>query len=230
MDGGQLCAEREQAWLAGLLTLDRYPLLRPYIRRMLTLMKGEDSATTAIVRALEAAGARPDPDAARRAWLARCPNAAPELRAAIDKGPLLSMLTKDAFARQVAFNKALRDGDPTIPERPPQGMKFVPARAVRAVSGATPVPPAMDAKRVNCTRTTPPALRGALGWSGTLMLRARIATRAGVVEGVDFTVMSDGDPAPHVVDFFRGTVVRALASYQCEGDHVFEQDFQFKVE
>ncbi len=211
----------------GLLTLDRYPLLRPYLRRMHALLKAERSVTVSIVQALEAAGAHPAPDAARQAWLARCPNSTPELRLAISKGPLLLSLVNDALTRQTAFNKAFREGDPNIPERPPDSMRFIPNRTK---SRAPMAPSAADANRVNCTRKPPPALSGALGWSGTLLFRARIATRAGVVEAVDFSLLSQSNPEPHVVDFFRGTIVRALADYKCEGDHVFEQDFQFKVE
>lgn len=211
----------------GALTLDRYPLLRPYLRRMGQLLKAERSVTTSIIQALEAAGAQPEPDAARQAWLARCPNATPALREALAQGPLPTALVNDALARQLAFNKAHRQGDPNIPERPPEGMTFIP---VRALSLGQPAPPALDAAAVRCTHVSPPALPGAMDWSGTLQVRTHAATRAGVVEVADFTVLSPGAVAPHVLDFFRRTIVQSLATYQCEGDHVFERDFQFKVQ
>ncbi|MGM9480759.1 ankyrin repeat domain-containing protein [Roseateles sp. NT4] len=204
----------------GALTLERYPLLRPYLQRMTGLMEAKPSVVAAIVQVLEAAGAEPTPEAARKAWVARCPNATPELQQVIARSPLLPSLVDGSLARLMAFNKAYREGDVGIAQKPPEGMRFI----------AMPTPAVLDVKRVNCARMTPPALRGALDWSGSLLFRARIATRAGIVEGVDFTVMSPADPDPRVVDFFRGALIRALAGYQCEGDHVFEQDFNFKVE
>jgi len=203
----------------GALTLDRYPLLRPYLIRMTLLLRAEKSVAVAIVQALEAAGAQAAPEAARQAWLARCPNATPELRQALAEGPLLPTLVNESLSRLMAFNKASRAGEVDIPQKPPEGMVFNPARGERT-----------DPSRVNCVRTPQPALRGALGWSGSLVLRARIATQAGIVETADFTLLSPGDPPPAVLDFFRGTVIRALTGYQCEGNHVFEQEFQFKVE
>jgi hypothetical protein len=209
----------------GALTLDRYPLLPPYLRRMTLLLQARHSVVASIAQALEAAGAEARPDAARQAWLARCPNATPQLREAIATGPLLPTLVNESLARQMAYNKASRAGDVAIPQKPPEGMRFIPDRG-----WAGQASPVLDVGGVRCTHTPPPALRGALSWSGSLLFRARIATRAGVVEAVDFRVLSPGDPDPTVVDFFRATVIRALATYQCEGDHVFEQDFSFKVE
>lgn len=209
----------------GALTLDRYPLLPPYLRRMALLLQAKNSVVASIVQALEAAGAQAQPEAARHAWLARCPNATPQLREAIAMGPLLSTLVNESLARQMAYNKASRAGDVDIPQKPPEGMRFIPDRG--RAGQASPV---LDVGGVHCARTPPPALRGALSWSGSLLFRARISTRAGVVETVDLRVLSPIDPDPTVVDFFRGSVIRALATYQCEGDHVFEQDFNFKVE
>jgi hypothetical protein len=209
----------------GVLTLERYPLLPHYLRRMALLLKTKNSVVAAISQALEAAGAEPRPEAAKQAWLARCPNAAPQLREAITKGPLLSSLVNESLARQLAFNKASREGDADIPQKPPEGMKFIPGRS--AAGKASPV---VDAGGVSCARTQAPALRGAISWSGSILFRARIATHAGVVEAADFAVLSPPDPDPRVVDFFRGAIIRALSTYQCEGDHVFEQDFNFKVE
>lgn len=203
----------------GALTLDRYPLLRPYLVRMTLLLQAKNSVAVGIVQALEAAGAQATPAAARQAWLARCPNATPELRQVLAQEPLLPALVNESLARQLAFNKALRAGEVDVPPKPPEGMVFNAARS-----------DGPDASPVNCVRKPQPALRGALGWSGSLVLRARIATHAGIVETADFTLLSPGDPPPAVLDFFRGTVIRALTGYHCEGSHVFEQDFQFKVE
>lgn len=200
----------------GALTLERYPLLLPYLRRMSVLLRAEPAPAAVIVSALERAGARADLPAARQAWLARCPNTEPELRALLDKGPLLATLVDHAVSRQASFSKAYREGQAGIAQKPPPQMRFV---------GAGPREPA-----VACARKPALALPGALAWSGELLFRADVATRAGVVEAADLTLLSGGEPDPRVVDYFRSVILRALAAYRCEGEHVFEQEFRFRIE
>jgi len=203
----------------GALTLERQPLLSPYLRRMATLMDSKKSAVVAIVQMLEDAGAEAAPDAARKAWLARCPNTTPELRKALANGELQHTLINEALDRQLAFNKAYGAGLMTLPQRPPHDMRFISAARE----------PGRNSD-YHCPRMQPPAIRGALSWSGSVRFNTVFATRAGVVEVVDFTVLSDGEPPPAVVNHFRSLLVRTLAGYQCEGDHVFEQEFRFKVD
>lgn len=204
----------------GVLTLDRYPLLAPYLRRMAMLMTARKSVVVAIAQALEEAGAQAVPEAARARWLARCPNSTPALREALaTDGDLLNTLVNEALARQLSFNKAYAAGLASIPQRPPQHMRFIDA-------AATP----SQARTLRCPRMPAPAMRGALGWAGNLRLKAVAATRAGVVEVVDISVLSDAPPDTAVVDHFRGAIVRALAGYHCEGDQVFEQEFSFRIE
>jgi hypothetical protein len=204
----------------GTLTLDRYPLLRPYLLRMSALLKAKELPPATIARLLEDAGARPDPEGARRAWLARCPNTTPELRQALASGEVLKTLVDDAVGRQTAFSKALREGVAGTPQTPPEGMKFIHAREDQFQKVA----------QLNCVRKPAPPLRGALPWEGELTFKTRVATRAGIVEAVDFELVSPGTPNPHVVQYFRSAIVLALSAYQCEGDHVFEQLFHFKVD
>ncbi|MFG6490388.1 hypothetical protein ACG04R_27215 [Roseateles sp. BYS78W] len=203
----------------GTLTLDRYPLLVPYLRRMVSLMSNRKSVTVGIAQALEEAGASRDVDAARRAWLARCPNTDPDLRNALARGDLMTVLVNDALDRQMRFNKARAAGLASIPQRPPAQMKFI-----------NPVDRPASLTALRCASLPRPTLPGALNWSGTLRLHVVAATRAGIVEAADITVASDDAPQPFIVDHFRGALIRALSNYQCEGDHVFEQEFQFKVE
>jgi len=200
----------------GALTLERYPLLLPYLRRMSVLMRAEPSPAAAIVSALERAGAQVDPSAARQAWLTRCPNTEPELRAVLDKGPLLATLVDHAVGRQASFSKASREGQAGIAQKPPQQMRFV---------AAGPREPALV-----CARKPALALPGALAWSGELLFKVDAATRAGVVEAADLTLLSGGEPDPRVVDYFRSVILQALAAYRCEGEHVFEQEFRFRIE
>ncbi|RZL31667.1 MAG: ankyrin repeat domain-containing protein [Rubrivivax sp.] len=203
----------------GALTLDRYPLLLPYLQRMGVLMSGSRSVVAAITQALEEAGADRNADAAHEGWLARCPNTAPELRAALARGDLQTSLINDALQRQLGFNKTYAAGLASIAQRPPSEMKFIPpSRRPESITA------------LRCARLPRPTLTGGLNWTGTLHLRVVAATRAGVVEVADFTLLSNDIPEPYVVDHFRGALIRALSGYQCEGDHVFEQEFRFKVE
>jgi hypothetical protein len=204
----------------GNLTLDRYPLLRPYLLRMSALLKSKDSPLVGIVRLLEDAGAQPDPEGARRAWLARCPNTPLELQQALANGQVLETLVDDAVSRQTRFSKALREGVAGTPQTPPDGMRFVQVREGKPLT----------AGQLRCVRTPAPPLRGAMPWSGELTFKAVIATRAGIVEAVDFEAISPAAPNPHVAQYFRSAVLQALAAYQCEGDHVFEQVFRFKID
>jgi len=202
----------------GTLTLERTPLLLPYLRRMSNLLAARPSPTVTLLAALEQAGARPDPEGARQAWLARCPNTSPELRQALGTGALQTTLVDHAVSRQTAFSKARREGRADIAQRPPPDMRFIAAGPREPVS------------RLKCRRKPMPSLPGALPWSGELRFRVAAATRAGVVEAVDLALLPGGEPDPLVVDYFRGVVLQTLAAYLCEGEHVFEQDFKFRIE
>lgn len=203
------------------LTLERYPLLRPYLLRMSVLLAAKDAPLGGIVRELEAAGARPDADGARRAWLARCPHTPPELREALARGGvLLKTLVDDAVARQTAFAQAMQEGRTDLPQAPPDERRFV-----QDVDG-----PRRPAGELQCTRRPRPPLGGGMPWAGQLDLQAVVLTRAGVVEAVDFELPEAPAPDPQVLQYFRSAIVRALAGYRCEGDHVFVQHFHLNVE
>jgi hypothetical protein len=207
----------------GLLTLERYLLLPPYVRRMAALLDGKPSPLAAIVQALEDAGAVPDPAGARQAWLARCPNATPELRRALATGALLPTLVNESIGRQTAFAKAYLAGLTTISQKPPEGMRFIAPRPGQ--------PPLLRTRDMTCAHLAPPVLHGTLDWSGSLQFRLSIATRAGIVEAVDIDVSPPAtDADARVADYFRGVILKAVAAYQCEGDHIFEQEFRLKIE
>jgi len=144
---------------------------------------------------------------------------------AVAKGELPATLVNEAVSRQTAFNKAYREGLSTIPQKPPEGMRFI-----QPGSGPASRPAPSSASGVRCSREPAPVLRGAINWSGDVLFKARVATRAGVVEAVDFDVTSPASASPSVVDYFRGAILSALAAYECGGDGVFEREFRFKVE
>ena len=213
----------------GSLTLDRFQLLPPYLRRVSHLLKDKAATLSGIINALEAAGAEVKPDDAKQAWLARCPNASAELRAALADGRLMPTLVNHAIRRQMAFNKAVLENAQDVPAKPPDDMKFLgissPDRHARRE------PELLQVHQMNCVWMEKPQM-GKLNWRGMALFTAKAATRAGVVEAVDIELMPTNKPAPppFVVAHFSRSIVRALAEYKCEGDHIFEQEFQFVID
>ncbi|MFG6490387.1 ankyrin repeat domain-containing protein [Roseateles sp. BYS78W] len=213
----------------GALTRERYVLLPPYLARMGYLLKNRGAALGVIVRALEAAGAEPQPEAARRAWLARCPNSSAELRGALAQdGDLLQTLVAHAIARQAEFNKTARQSVDSLPDFPPKGMRFITAgpeaRALR-------VTPLLQIRDLPCVSRPLPTLKGNIRWSGEVVLMVVASTRAGVIEVADIDALKvSGRHEDDVVPYFRARILEALAGYECEGQHVFEQEFQFKID
>jgi len=79
-----------------------------------------------------------------------------------------------------------------------------------------------------CLEMPKPNLELIHGWRGHAVLQAIVDTRAGVVEAVDFDLLTPG--ANHfIVQDLKEEVIKALAGYRCEGDYVFVQQFAFQV-
>lgn len=208
----------------GALTAERYPLLPPYVRRLAYLLKAKANPIVSIVHDLEAAGAESKPDEAKRAWLQACPNASPELRQALAQGELLPTLIGDSLARQLAFNKTANENPRKLPITPPPEMQFLQGKSSKHHGRESPL---LQISGMRCEYMAKPEMP-AINWSGEILFRAVVATRAGVVETADFAVLS-GSKERRVADLFRSVIVRALAKYRCEGDHIFEQQFQFTI-
>ncbi|MFT7773828.1 ankyrin repeat domain-containing protein [Roseateles sp.] len=208
------------------LTVARYPLVPPYVRRMVHVLKQQPSPIDTIVHDLEAAGAQADQEAAKQAWLARCHNAAPETREALAQGELLETLVRDALARQREFNKTAADNPSMLPQKPPADMKFVKDRDDMPTGRA---PPLLRISEMRCESQPKPELPNIINWSGKILLKVVAASRAGVVETADFTVLA-GTTEKRVIEAFSTLVVRTLAKYQCEGDQVFSQEFEFRIQ
>lgn len=207
----------------GVLTAERSVLLPPYLRRMGHLLKTQGTAIGAVIRQLEEADAVQEPDEAKRVWLARCPNAAPELRAALAQGELMSTLIKQAVSRQSAFNKAALANIANVPARPPADMKFIAGTPVER-----PISKLLSVDEMACLRRPLPPVPN-MEWSGEILLEVILQTRAGVVEAADFRVLGK-PPETRVVEAFREVLLGTLSGYQCLGDHVFKQEFQFKFD
>lgn len=211
----------------GNLTVERQNLMAPYLRRMTHVAKTEFAAVYATIAALEAAGAQRRPDEAKQAWLARCPNTEADLRRALDEGELTLTLLKTAVTRQNEYARATRAARPKVAQRPPQDMRFIPEGQRR---NTFQLVSALDADSSLCRVVPKAQLHEELDWDGQILLRAIVSTRGGVVEAVDVERLSiTGERQEAVTHYFRHVVLNTLAGYECEGDFVFEQEFQFVV-
>lgn len=211
----------------GMLTRDRSLLLPPYLRRMSHLLKTRAAAVDTIVKALEAAGAEIKSDEElRRAWLKRCPNARPELREALATRELTSALVNEAVTQQLAFNQAGRDRPKSLPAQPPEGMRFVTRRSEGP--GVPAFAELLALHDIRCPQLPKPTLPQ-VNWTGTVQFKVVAAARAGIIETADFELLSPKED-PRVVDLLRMHILSALSRYECEGDHVFEQTFQYRID
>lgn len=210
----------------GTLTAERYVLLPPYLRRMSYLLKTKGAAVGSVVQMLEAAGAEANADEAKRMWLARCPNAAPELREALAGGDLMRTLINDALVRQRNFNKLAHDSPRSVPLKPPVGMRFVHSGRRAQRGGQSPL---LNMDQMDCQWKRPEFPAKDPNWTGTMEFKITVVTRAGIVEAADIDRKSPKDVELGIEELFRGVIIDALAGYRCDGDHVFEQEFQFKI-
>jgi hypothetical protein len=204
------------------LTQERHPLLVPYLLRASALMRDDFTTVHRIQRLLEAAGATPEPEAARQAWLARCPHAQHATRERMARRTLPGVLLTDTVERVNGFNSLYVSAPAQVPSEPPAALRFVPA------DPAALALPLRNVALMNCTTRPPPAVRGAMSWSGSVTVTVRALTRAGIVEVADLETPPGTDPL--LARYFRQLVLRSLSAYRCEGDAVFEQAFAFRIE
>lgn len=215
------------------LTLERYTLLPPYLQRMSHLLKTKGAAIGSIVKMLKDAGAATDADETKRLWLARCPNASPELRETLGSRELMPALIGDSLARLKDFNRLAKDAPKSIPYKPPAGLRFTRAgHALKLTSNRS----AGELAKVSCSGMSTDLVpdpsrwtRSMQQWSGTVHVKLQAATRAGVIETADLDV-APGPGGEHIAEDFTRYILQALANYRCDGDHVFEQEFELKIQ
>jgi hypothetical protein len=207
----------------GTLTRERYVLLPPYLRRMAHLMKTKGAAIAEVINLLQQAGADADEEAAKRLWLVQCPNATPALREALADNRLMQTLVNEALARLREFNETALKDVKLLPDKPPKDMKFV--RSDKGSDGR--LLPSLAIEQFACPHMERPKV-AMLQWSGSVVIRAVVRTRAGFVEAVDFETISKYPPPAKIVDYFHAVILEALSGYECKGDRGFEQEFQFR--
>lgn len=211
----------------GMLTRQRYALLVPYLRRMAQLLKTQAEPLGQVIAQLQRAGADTDGEAAKRSWLARCPNATPALREALAAGELTPTLVQASTRALSDFSETARKDVKLLPDKPPAGMRFVHGDRDRHGQAL----PALDIERMNCERMPKPEVTTTMPWAGSYLVRVVARTRAGVVEAVDLEPQKRGSrfTDPEVIGYLNGLVLTALSGYECLGDKTFEQEFKFVI-
>lgn len=70
----------------------------------------------------------------------------------------------------------------------------------------------------------------AVNWSGEALYKAVATVKAGRVTGVEITALRGGVDRKAQRTLTQAIVQHLQETYECPGDHVFEQEFQFKID
>jgi protein TonB len=97
-----------------------------------------------------------------------------------------------------------------------------------AAPPAAPKPTKITAGMV-CTKMGKPEMPS-VNWSGEALYRAVATVKAGRVASVEITSLRGGVDRKAQRALIQAIEQTLRDSYECPGDHVFEQEFQFKVE
>lgn len=216
---------------------ERLPLLRPHAARIAYFLRGSTTSFELIAARLLKAGAHADLAGARAAWAAVCPGSDAALRDRLQASDNLPLtLWTDSVDRTEQFK---RDMDATPPHPPTAALP----RPVLPMLGKPdaweqrwprvhqtrpdqPLPPP-DAPVILCTRMARPVVPQ-VNWSGHVVFRVVAEIQAGVPVVVDIR-RTTPEIYRHAEGLLQYSLLGALAGYECAGDHVFEQEFQFKI-
>ncbi|MFO1227627.1 hypothetical protein [Roseateles sp.] len=110
---------------------------------------------------------------------------------------------------------------------PPAAPVIAPQAPVAAAPVAPPKPAVVTAKMV-CTKTPEPEVP-AVNFTGVAGFKVIATVKSGKVVSVQFSATRAGIDRK-VSRAFQSEIETALSSYVCPGDHVFEQEFVFKVD
>lgn len=219
-------------------TRERLPLLKPYARRIAYFREGDTTSFTRIARQLVAAGSRADAAAAKAAWLAQCPETEDALRQRLQlSDDLPGTLWGYTFERLQQFKRDMESSAtqlaPTLALNPLlPGVNAGDAYEQRwprvSVPRADGPAPDSSARIIRCSRMDKPEIT-ATNWIGEATFRLIVELQAGVPTVVDIRLTS-GRLEPGVQATLQAGMLRTLASYECAGDHIFEQEFQYKIQ
>ena len=108
-----------------------------------------------------------------------------------------------------------------------------PTRDVAPTPPPAPAPVAKPTKitaAMVCTKMSKPEMPAITSWSGEALYKAVATVKAGRVVSVEVTPLKGGVDRK-AQRLLIGAITQTLQeTYECPGDHVFEQEFQFRVE
>jgi periplasmic protein TonB len=111
---------------------------------------------------------------------------------------------------------------------PPAVAEIRPAPAAAPAPVAAPRPAKVTAGMV-CTKMSKPELPS-MNWSGEALYKAIATVKAGRVTSVEITSLRGGVDRKAQRAMTQAITQTLQDTYECPGDHVFEQEFQFKIE
>lgn len=111
---------------------------------------------------------------------------------------------------------------------PPNVPEIRPAPAPAPAAPPAPKPTKITAGMV-CTKMGKPEMPS-VNWSGEALYRAVATVKAGRVSSVEITSLRGGVDRKAQRALVQAIEATLRETYECPGDHVFEQEFQFKIE
>lgn len=112
---------------------------------------------------------------------------------------------------------------------PPAVSEIRPAPAVAPAPPAPAPRPARVTAGMVCTKMGKPDMPS-VNWSGEALFKAVATVKAGRVTAVEITPLRGGVDRKAQRALVQAIEATLRESYECPGDHVFEQEFQFKIE
>lgn len=113
---------------------------------------------------------------------------------------------------------------------PPAVQEIRPAPAPAAPAPPAPAPrPAKITAGMVCTKMGKPEMPS-VNWSGEALYKAVATVKAGRVTAVEITSLRGGVDRKAQRALVQAIEATLRDTYECPGDHVFEQEFQFKIE
>ncbi|HEY9107347.1 MAG TPA: ABC transporter substrate-binding protein [Roseateles sp.] len=111
----------------------------------------------------------------------------------------------------------------------PPVAQFTPPAPAAAPAPAPVAKPAKVTAGMVCTKMGKPELP-AINWSGEALYKAVATVKAGRVTAVEITPLRGGVDRKAQRQLIQAIEATLRETYECPGDHTFEQEFQFKVD
>jgi len=112
---------------------------------------------------------------------------------------------------------------------PPAVAEIRPAPPPAPAAPPTPKPAGKTTAAMVCTKMGKPEMPS-VNWSGEALFRANATVKSGRVTSVEITSLRGGVDRKAQRALVQAIEQTLRDTYECPGDHVFEQEFQFKIE